>query len=303
MRVVFFGAGAFGVPTLERLHESLQVELVVSQPDRGSGRGRGLKPTPVSLAADSLGLGLEKVSNVNAPEVVEQLQRVQADAWVVIAFGQKMGSSLLQDRFALNLHGSLLPRWRGAAPIHHAIMAGDVQTGISVITLASVMDGGDVLGVTNHPIEPSDTTADVHDALAQLGPDLVSSVLAAHTDGLLKPQVQNPSKVTLAPRLARADACIDLSKSADTVRCRINGLSPWPGCRLLVHGDELRLLQADRSTAEVPLGLLDETGALGCSDGSVALLRVQPAGGRPMPFQTWANGRRMQGQVQVEVPR
>jgi methionyl-tRNA formyltransferase len=303
MRIVFFGAGAFGLPTLEHLHARETVELVVSQPDRGAGRGRRAAPTPVSAAAEALGIELDKVLDVNAPECVQRLHAVQADAWVIIAFGQKLGQALLHNRFAVNLHGSLLPRWRGAAPIHHAIMAGDARTGVSVITLASVMDAGEVLGSAAHPIGPSDTTAHVHDALAQLGPEVVASVLRAHADGQLESRAQDEAAMTLAPKLSRADACLDLSKPADTVRCRINGLSPWPGCRLLAMGDELRVLQADRSQQELPVGVLDETGSLGCGDGSIALLQVQPSGSRVMDFRTWANGRRLSGHVQVEVPQ
>lgn len=305
MRIVFFGSGAFGLPTLKRLHSMCDVRCVVSQPDRPAGRQRTLSPTPISEEAMQLGLPLERVANVNEAPWVERLGAIEADAWVVIAFGQKLSAALLDGRFAINLHASLLPRWRGAAPIHHAIMAGDSCTGISVITLDQVMDGGLVLEQILQPIAPTDTTGRLHDVLAELGPDAVGRVLEAHTHSGSKGQRQDPKLVTLAPRLARSDAVLDLEGDCVTQRNCINGLSPWPGCRLLVDGVELRVLQAGPSPegAHSPPGILSPEGILGLGNGSVQLLEVQGVGGRVLSFDTWANGRRFKAPVPVDVPK
>ncbi|MCH2137484.1 MAG: methionyl-tRNA formyltransferase [Phycisphaerales bacterium] len=300
MKVVLFGAGAFGLPTFERLHAMHDVALVVSQPDRPAGRGRTTTPNPVSQWAMAGQLPLHRSDNVNRREDVELIRAVDSDAWVVIAFGQKLGSALLDDRFAINLHGSLLPRWRGAAPIHHAVMAGDDVTGVSVITLAATMDAGDVLGQARLPIDPSATTGDLHDALAQLGPDAVESVLRDHAQGTLTAQQQHADAVTQAGKLSRSDAVIDFNAGPDTVRGRINGLSPWPGVAVDVDGRRLKLLRADRSDDVVGPGHLTAEGVLGCAGGSVRVLDVQPQGKRPMPFSDWANGQQWDGPIEVQ---
>jgi methionyl-tRNA formyltransferase len=182
MRIVFLGSGAFGLPTLQHLAARHTVVGVVTQPDKPAGRGSKLTPTPIGAwAAEHLpGTPLIKPEKINTPEVRDLVRSWECDAWVVIAFGQKLGPTLLADRFAINLHASLLPRWRGAAPINHAILAGDTVTGNSVITLADRMDAGLVLGQSRRPIEPAQTTGELHDLLATDGPALVEQVLAEH---------------------------------------------------------------------------------------------------------------------------
>lgn len=304
MRIVFFGSGAFGLPTLRRLHAEHDVALVVSQPDRPAGRKRLLTPTPVSAWAMGERLTLERCDDANAPDTVSMLHSIEADAWVVIAFGQKLSDTLLGDRFAVNLHGSLLPRWRGAAPVHHAVMAGDVRTGVSVITLSNIMDGGAVLGSASVPIEANTTMGELHDVLAELGPDVIIAVLAEHAAGTLQPVEQEVSDVTQAPKLGRSDAQLDLHGAADVVRCRINGLSPWPGCTAVIAGAQVRLLRAgpvEEEPGSVAAGQVCSDGVLGCGSGSVQLLEVQPAGGRAMSFVDWANGQRLSGVQEVTV--
>jgi methionyl-tRNA formyltransferase len=299
MRLVFFGSGAFGLPTLEHLLDHHQVALAVTQPDRPAGRGGRLTPTPVAahLTAAAPHVALLKPDRVNEPEVVQQIRQVQADAWVVIAFGQKLGRRLLECVVAVNLHGSRLPRWRGAAPIHHAVLAGDAVTGVSVITLADAMDAGDVLAITSRPVGPTDTTGDLHDLLARDGVAAVEQVLAHYASGRLRPQPQDAAFVTLAPKLGRDDARLDLSASADEVRRRINGLSPWPGCALVLAGQRLKILRAGPAEGHAPGSgppgcLLDPAqGVIACGRGAVRLLQVQPEGGRAMAFEDYARGR------------
>lgn len=304
MRIVFFGSGAFGLPTLRRLHAEHEVVLVVSQPNRPAGRKRVMTPTPVSAWALDEGLPLERWDDANTPTTVAMLHGLKADAWVVIAFGQKLSDDLLGDQFAVNLHGSLLPRWRGAAPIHHAVMAGDSRTGVSVITLSNIMDGGAVLSQAAVPIDRTTTTGELHDVLAELGPDVVSAVLAEHAADAMQPIEQDASCITQAPKLARRDARLDLHDTADVVRCRINGLSPWPGGTVVIAGTQLRLLRAGPVELEpgpIAVGHVHSDGVLACGSGFIQLIDVQPAGGRPMSFVDWANGQRLSGTQEVTV--
>ena len=296
MRVVYFGSGAFGVPTLRVLAERHEVLAVVTQPDRPAGRGKGLSPTPIAAAAEASmpDVPVLKPDRVNEAEVRERIRALEVDAWVVIAFGQKLGQRLLEDRFAINLHASLLPRWRGAAPINAAMVAGDTETGNSVITLAEEMDAGLVLGQSRRSIEPHQTAGELHDLLAEDGPELVSRVLAQHEDGALEPQEQDASAMTLAPKMSKADGWIDFSKSAEACRARVHGLTPWPGVGIELGGVVLKLrrvaAEANGRNA-TPGTVLDADGLIACGDGALRLLEVQPAGKKPMAFSAFANGR------------
>ena len=298
MDLVFFGAGAFGLPTLESLAEHHRLLAVVTQPDRPAGRGKTLTPTPIGAwAAEHLpGVELLKPANVNEPSVVEHLRSLVADAWVVIAFGQKLSRGLLEGVFAINLHASLLPRWRGAAPINAAILAGDAETGNSVITLADRMDAGLVLGQSRRPIEPTQTAGDLHDLLASDGPALVEKVLAARADGSLDMAAQDESLVTIAPKLSAADRWVDVRQTAEACRRRVHGLTPWPGVGADLDGTALKLLrvQAEAGPPEsLPGEMVDVAGGLvACGDGTaLRLLEVQPAGKRPMAWADFARGR------------
>src|ERR1051325_3585307 len=208
MNLVFFGSGAFGLPTLEALAKSHRILAVVSQPDRPAGRGGELTPTPVGefAAARLAGVPMLKPENVNEAGVAAQIQGFRADAAVIIAFGQKLSAAVLpgEDR-AINLHASRLPRWRGAAPINAAILAGDTITGNSVITIADRMDAGLVLGQDSMPIETHVTAGELHDALAARGPALVLSVLAKMQAGTLNGQVQDEGLVTKAKKPRKAE--------------------------------------------------------------------------------------------------
>jgi len=296
MRVVYFGSGAFGVPTLRMLAQDHELLAVVTQPDRPAGRGKGLSPTPIADETESLlpGLPIFKPARVNEPEVRAQVRAFDADVWVVIAFGQKLGRRLLEDRFAINLHASLLPRWRGAAPINAAILAGDGQTGNSVITLADEMDAGLVLGQSRRAIEPRLTTGELHDLLAADGPALVGEVLERRGLGTLEGITQDASAVTLAPKLSKADGWIDFAQSAEACRNRVHGLTPWPGVGIVLGGVALKLRRVAVEAYDgdaTPGTLVDAQGLVACGQGALRLLEVQPAGKKPMGFEAFANGR------------
>lgn len=258
-----------------------------------------MTPTPVgSFAAERLpGVELLKPERVNEASVRDRIRGWAADAWVVIAFGQKLGRSLLADRFAVNLHASLLPRWRGAAPINAAILAGDARTGVSVITLAEEMDAGLVLGWAGRALDASLTAGELHDVLAADGVGVVLDVLARRAAGTLVGEAQDPALVTYAPKLGKADGWVDFSEAAGVCRCRVHGLTPWPGVGIVLDGVALKLLrvgvEAGGHDAE-PGTLLDVSGLIACGGGTVMrLLEVRPSGGRSMDFASFANGRRL----------
>lgn len=280
---------------------------MVTQPDKPAGRGSQLTPTPIAAwAAEHLpGVPLYKPAKVNDPAVVEQVRGFGADAWVVIAFGQKLGRALLADRFAINLHASLLPRWRGAAPINAAILAGDAETGNSVITLADKMDAGLVLAQSRRVLDPMTTAGELHDTLAADGPGLVESVLARHAAGEEWGDAQAESLVTIAPKMSKGDGVIDFGCAAACQR-RIHGLNPWPGVTMTLVADpaqpgqsvELKLLRATTLCLFAPHGksagevLTSADGTFACADGSaLQLLEVQPAGKRAMKWADFARGR------------
>lgn len=298
MNLVFFGSGAFGLPTLQALARHHTLRAVVTQPDKPAGRGGTLTPTPIGAwAAEHLpSVPLLKPVKVNAPEVVDQLRGCGADAWVVIAFGQKLSRRLLDGVFAINLHASLLPRWRGAAPINAAVLAGDEVTGNSVITLADTMDAGLVLGTTTRRIERTVTAGELHDALSADGPALVEQVLQSHAAGTISPVTQDESRVTLAGKFSKADGMVDFTQPAAVCRCRVNGLNPWPGVTVMFRSQPLKLLRVDAidATSNAPAGSVTDpqAGLVACGDGAqLKLLEVQPAGGKAMLWADFARGR------------
>jgi methionyl-tRNA formyltransferase len=290
MRLGFFGAGSFGVPTLETLHRRHAVELVVSQPARPAGRKRTLTPTPIAEHAAGLGLGVETTDDVNASAFVERVAGLGLDASVVIAFGQKLGEPLLRamGRLSVNLHGSLLPAYRGAAPIQRAVMAGEAVAGVCVIGLAQRMDAGPVYAEASLPIEPTETAGELHDRLAELGPGVVLAVLDRLAEGALRPTEQDESRATRARKLSKADGTIDFALPADRARAQINGLNPWPGCRVRWvrrgQGPETLILrradaEPDASTRGARPGeVIDDRLGVACSTGVCRVLELQAPG-------------------------
>jgi len=328
MRILFLGSGAFGIPTLAHLAAHHTLLGIVTQPDRPAGRGSSLTPTPIAAwaAQHTPAIPIFKPEKINDPAAVEQIRTLAgparphgADAWVVIAFGQKLGKSLLapsggtgvppvgslppRPLFAINLHASLLPRWRGAAPINAAILAGDTDTGNSVIALADKMDAGVVYAQSRRPLDPAFTTGDLHDLLAADGPALVESVLAAHAAGRDSPTTQDDSLVTLAPKLAKTDGWVDFTQPAASCRNRIHALNPWPTVTATILNEPVKLLRAatvdslDTPHTAAPGTLLDAAlGLVACGSPDVPstlrLLEVQPANKRPMPWPDFARGRK-----------
>lgn len=303
MDVVFLGSGAFGLPTLRALAASHRIAGVVSQPDRPAGRGAKATATPVGAwATEHLGgTPVWKVDRVNDGAVVGEVRAAlgRDGVLVVIAFGQKIGRALLDGVFAINLHASLLPRWRGAAPIHAAILAGDSETGNSVIGLADRMDAGLVYGQTRRPIDPMLTAGELHDALAEEGPGLVLDVLAQRQAGRAEGRPQDESAVTLAAKLGKQDGWVDFGEGAEACRRRIHGLTPWPGVAVHLRGESIKLLRVQSAGAGgegmEPGSIVDGAfGLVECGGTLLKVLEVQPAGKRAMEWDEFVRGRRIE---------
>lgn len=304
MRLVFFGSGAFGLPTLSALAREHEILLVVSQPDRPAGRRRRMTPTPIAQEAEHIGLGIIKPEIVNDVHTIETIRAKRAEAFVVIAYGQKLDQPLLEGVFALNLHGSLLPKFRGAAPINWAVIQGESHTGLSVITLAQRMDAGAILAQCSTPIDPLETAGELHDRLAQMGPALVSQTLADHARGRLQPRPQDEAKATHAPRLTRTDGTVSFDQPARAVQRRIHGLTPWPGCVCRMGVKQVRLHRVDaleeRGESEEP-GLVRPDRSIACRSGSIRVLQVQPPGARLMTFEEYCRGHDVMPGTRVET--
>ena len=306
MKLTFFGSGDFGLPTLQRLCREHEVAAVVSQPDRPAGRKRRLTPTPIAAWAESQGMTVLKSDDVNEPAFVANIAEVKPDASVVIAFGQKLSPTLIEamGELAVNLHASILPAYRGAAPINWAMIHNESTTGVSVIGLAQRMDAGVVYQTATLEIDPSETAGELHDRLALLGPDAVVKVLEALSAGQLQPVTQGEEAATRAPKFKKADGTVDFHQPAERVRSRVHGLTPWPGCRVFWRsaytGDKQVVMlkrvrdlpEADKGTTVPGTVLADLTVA--CESGAVELLEVQVPGGKVLDFATFRKGHRIQ---------
>lgn len=301
MRIVFMGSPDFAVPSLERLvAEGHAVPLVVTQPDRPAGRGRDLRSPAVKRAAERLGLPLAQPDRVGDPHFLASLQDARPDLAVVVAFGQFLPRVVREvpPLGCINLHASLLPKFRGAAPIHRALIAGETETGVTVMRLEGQMDAGPILLQRALPILPADDAGSLHDRLAALGAEALSDALRILAAGAGRWVPQDPAKVSLAPKLGDADFRVDLAGDPVSLVNRIRGLSPAPGAYLtLAGGQRLRLLKADVRQASGPPGTIlaiEETGVVvATGGGAIALLEVQPAGKRRMSAAEFARGRRL----------
>ncbi len=305
MNLVFFGSGEFGVPTLASLHERHTLHAIITQPDKPAGRSRQPTPTPVAqwAAASAPSIPIFKPHKVNEAAQTAAIRAIPADAFVVIAFGQKLGRALLAERFAINLHASLLPRWRGAAPINAAMLHGDPVTGNSVITLADQMDAGLILAQSTRPVDPMMTAGELHDLLAADGPALVDEVLARHASRTIEPHTQDEAAVTIAGKLSKADGVLDFARPAEECRRRVHALTPWPGVTVTYRDQPLKLLRVQETRLKAqsagvthpPGTILDaDAGIVRCSgDDALTLLEVQPASGKAMAWPDFARGRRV----------
>jgi len=304
MKITFFGSGEIGIPSLEALKES-QNELcaIFTQPARPAGRKRTPTPTPVANWARQNRVKCTETANINAPDMREELITCGGQLLVVIAFGQKISQQVctLHRAGAINVHASLLPKYRGAATINWAIINGETQTGISIITLADKMDAGEVLNTTKVAIAGDDTAQTLHDKLARTAPKVLLETIAAIEAGTAVYTSQDDSQVTLAHKLKKSDGFIDFSAPAGEINNKVRGLWPWPGAQTIFvsakTGKTCRVTIAKAEVVSVAkgsydrIGLLDENLNVICGAGSLRIDRLKPAGGSLMDFKDFANGR------------
>ena len=276
------GSPAFALPALHVLHAAHEVVAVYSQPPRPAGRGHALTPCPVH--AEALKLGLEVRTPPRLRREADQQAAFAAlglDACVVAAYGLILPQPMLDApaRGCLNIHASLLPRWRGAGPIQAAVLAGDAESGVTIMQMEAGLDTGPMLLRGAVPIGPDTTAATLHDALAELGAELVLRALAEDP----APQPQPADGVTYAPKLTKADGRLDWSRPAAELDRRVRGLVPWPGAHAVLADETLKILQArPEAGAGVPGTALDDALLIACGEGALRLLRVQRPGRAPM---------------------
>jgi methionyl-tRNA formyltransferase len=301
LRVIFMGSPAFAVPSLERLlADGHAVSLVVTQPDRPAGRGQSLRPPPVKLTAGRHGLRVLQPEKLGQPEVLAGLAGEKPDVVAVAAFGQFLPRSVreLPPLGCVNLHASLLPKYRGAAPIAWALIRGETETGVTIMRITEGMDAGPMLLRRAIPIAPEDDAGTLHDRLAVLGASVLSDALAllARGEGVWIPQ--DDAQATLAPKLRDEDCRLDLAGEPAALVNRVRGLSPSPGAYLLSGGRRLKVFRAQvaggRGPAGTILGIDGQGIVCGTGAGSVSLLEVQPEGKRRMTGAEFARGQRLQ---------
>ncbi len=295
LRIAFMGSPDFAVPVLAALAEAgHEIVCVYSQPPRPAGRGKKLRPTPVHQWADIEGLEVRTPRSLKKAPEQEAFAALALDAAVVVAYGLILPQAVLDaPRLGcMNMHASLLPRWRGAAPIHRAIMAGDQMTGVQAMLMEAGLDTGPVLATEQTRIFPFDTTGSVHDRLAGLAADLAVTALAGYADGSLKPEPQTEDGVIYAHKVTAEDQRIDWSRPAAEVDCQIRGLSPFPGAwfHYTPSGEKTPLRMKalmsrfeDGVEAAAPGTLLDHELLVQCGDGgAVRLLKAQKPGSKAM---------------------
>lgn len=297
-RIIFMGSPDFALPSLRRLAEAYPVVGVITQPDRPAGRGRMLTPPPVKHLALELGLPLIQPERLRHPDAMQELRGWQPDLIVVAAFGQILRQEVLDlpTWGCINVHGSLLPRWRGAAPIQAAILNGDSQTGITIMRMEAGVDTGPVLRQRSIPIQPTDTAGSLSGPLSELGAELLLETLPAYLEGSLRPQPQNSDLATYAPMLKKEAGLLDLNVPATQLERQVRAFNPWPGAFTFYRGQMLKVQRARALPAEgVTPGertLFQGVPALGCAEGLLILDEVQPAGKKAMPGKIFLQGAR-----------
>ncbi|MEP1229890.1 MAG: methionyl-tRNA formyltransferase [Litorimonas sp.] len=293
LSVVFMGTPDFAVPSLaELLASGFDVKCVYTQPPRRAGRGKQLTKSPVHQFAEIMGIPVETPENFRKPSVINTLEAVNADVACVVAYGQILPQRALEapQYGCLNLHGSLLPRWRGAAPVQRAIMAGDTDTGVQIMQMAKGLDTGDILLSETLPIQNDDTAASLSERMSRIGAGMWPRALAALERGSLTPipQIGEP---TYAHKIEKSEARIDWSQTAAQLDCHIRGLAPFPGAWCEMGGKRVKVhMGAVESQAGTAGDVLDDNLLIACGSDALRLTHVQPAGKSVMSAQDFLRG-------------
>jgi methionyl-tRNA formyltransferase len=297
--IVFAGTPEFSVPPLQRLLQTgWRVSAVYTQPDRPAGRGQKSRPGPVKAFALDAGLPVFQPSTLRDPEAQAELAALRPDIMVVVAYGLILPQPVLDipPRGCINIHASLLPRWRGAAPIQRALLTGDSVTGVTLMQMEAGLDTGPILASRSCPIEPADTAGDLHDRLAVLGADLLVDVLPELITGRVTPIPQDPRQACYAEKLSKEEARLDWHRSAVDLERQIKAFNPWPIAQTRLGETVLRIWSAKALTDEggSPPGLILAAGKEGIDvatgHGILRLLCLQAPGGKPLAASDYLNG-------------
>jgi methionyl-tRNA formyltransferase len=298
MRIIFMGTPDFAVPALLSVARAgHDIVAVYTQPPRPAGRGMAVRNSPVHQEAEALGLTVRVPESLKSPAEQKRFVALEVDAAIVVAYGLILPPMVLSGtrRGVFNIHASLLPRWRGAAPINRAIMAGDAETGVSIMRVTQGLDEGPVCLMDRVAIGPDTTAGELHDTLAALGAELMVEALASLSDGQLHCMEQDGSLATYASKLSNEETRIDWARPAQEVHNHIRGLSPYPGAWFqLVQKGKAERVKVQGSTLEQGRGaagaLLDDRLTVACAEGAVRLTRVQRAGKKPMLADAFLRG-------------
>jgi len=304
LKIVFMGTPDFSVPPLKILDQgSHQVCLVVTQPDRPKGRGKKMTPPPVKEAAITMGYRVIQPEKVNTGEFKAAMEDIKPDLFVVVAFGHILSQEILNipSLGAVNIHASLLPKYRGAAPIQWAVINGERETGVTAMFMDKGMDTGDIILTSKVEIAHDDTAGSLHDKLAEAGAVLLDKTLKAIEAGSIMPVPQDKTRATYAPPLKKNDGLIDWTKSANTIECFIRGMNPWPGAFTFFNEKRLRIFKAlplDIKTSEVPgtviAGFPDEL-RIAAGKGVLSILEIQGASGKRLAVKDFLLGCHIHG--------
>jgi len=299
VNIVFMGTPEFAVPALEALHsKGYDISLVITQKDKRRGRGKKLLPTPVKEKALELGLEVYQPDSVNEKDTINRLIEINPDVIVVVAFGQILKKDLLNipKYGCLNIHASILPKYRGAAPINWAIINGEKETGITIMEMDEGLDTGDILKVERIPIEKDDDSISIHDKLSHLGAKLIIQVLEEMRMGKIEKTPQNHELSSYAPMLSKETGRIDWNNNGNNIINLIKGLKPWPSAYFIYNGDSIKIHKArmeDRLNDEengVVVKVSDEGIYVNCKDSTIVIEELQFPGKRKMKVSEYLRG-------------
>lgn len=295
LRIIFMGTPAFSVPTLQALLKSHhQIIAIYSQPPRPSGRGHHVHKSPVQLLAELHHIPVYTPKSLRSPESQAEFSALKPDVAVVIAYGLILPKAILDaPRFGcINVHASLLPRWRGAAPIHRALLAGDMETGITIMKMDEGLDTGPMLSKKSIPVTPATTASQLHDQLSELGANLLIQDLEDYIAGTLIPQAQPEEDVTYAHKLLREEGRLDWRNPADQLERQIRALNPWPGTWFEHDGINLKVSAATAVEGSFPTPgiVIDDALTISCGQGALRIEQIQRPGGASLPTEAFLRG-------------
>lgn len=307
LRLAFMGTPDFAVPALAALHAAgHEIVAVYSQPPKPAGRGQQLQPSPVQRFAEAQNLPVFTPKTLRTPEAQAEFAALRLDAAIVAAYGLILPPPVLAaPRLGcINIHASLLPRWRGAAPIHRAVLAGDGESGVTIMQMDAGLDTGAMLRKATAPITDDTTAGALHDALAALGAQLIVPTLADYAAGQIAPEAQPEAGVTYAHKLQKAEGALDWAQPAEALARQVRGLQPWPGCWFTYQGENIKVMAVQAVTGSgAPGTVLDAQGTVACGSDALRLLRVQRPGKAAASGADLLNGLRLQAGTRFDNGR